>query len=411
MRNLLVAAAMTIAAPLLATPVRADVVADWMEGASAATGADIGQTPGRATLTRVNTRVEGCVSLAMFEAANAIDHRYKSYLGFAPVRGPASAEAAAAAAAHAMLVQMLPSAKAGFDDGLTFSLAQIPEGEAKRAGVALGEAAAKAVMARAMYDKKAPVPQYRFSAVPGRYVGTDYPVLPTFYFVAKPWFLPTPDAVAPPPPPTLTSERYTRDFNEVKAIGGKASATPEAKMAAKFWASNDTDPILRAVDMRPGRRLVDNARLYAMVAIAGEDAGVAVTVAKLTHYAWRPITAIRAAADDGNPATAPDPAWEPVLRTPGHPEYPCGHCIGAATVATILAAETGERPAAGLLHFTVPTMPGSGVTLSTWGEYIRLENLSRIQAGVHFRYAADAGEAMGRTIGRMALAKFAPPLN
>ncbi len=228
MRNLMVAAAMTIPAPLLATPVRADVVADWMEGASAATGADIGQTPGRATLTRVNTRVEGCVALAMFEATNAVDHRYRSYLGFAPVPGPASAEAAAATAAHAMLVQMLPSAKAGFDDGLAFSLAQSPDGEAKRVGIALGGAAAKAVMAHAMYDEKATVPQYRFSAVPGRYVGTDYPVLPTFYFVAKPWFLPTPDAVAPPPP-ALTSERYTRDYNEVKAIGGKATATPQSQ--------------------------------------------------------------------------------------------------------------------------------------------------------------------------------------
>lgn len=392
----------------LVGPVRADVVSDWNQAASDAAHADIYGKAGP-TLTRSNLRVQSCVALAIFEAANAVDPRYRSYLGMVPVHGPASGAAAVAAAAHAMLVRMLPSGKDGFDDGLTVTLMQVPDGPAKRAGVAVGEAAAKTVMARALWDEKAPVPQYRVDAIPGRYVGTDYPILPTYEFVAKPWFMPSVDAVAPPPPPTVVSERYTRDYNEVKSLGGKAAANAQTKAFAKFWAAASPDAIVQAWADRPGRRLVDNARLYAMLAMAGDDAGVAITVAKLTHYAWRPITAIRAAADDGNPQTQADPAWEPVLRTPNHPEYPCGHCIAAATEATILAAEMGERPRGGL-HFTVDTMPGSGVTVASWEEFVQADSLGRIEGGVHFRYSADVAEAMGRKIGRMALATFAPPL-
>ena len=398
-----------VAGLLAAAPARADTVADWADAAETAAGADIGQTPGRPTLTRTNQRVLSCVTLAMFEAVNAVDHRYRSYVGFAPVRGAASAEAAAAAAAHAMLIAMLPGGKAKFDDGLTFALAQLPDGDAKRAGIAAGEAAAKAVAARALWDEKAVVPQYRVNALPGRYVGTDYPVLQTYEFVAKPWFMPSVDAVAPPAPPSVTSARYARDLAEVKAMGNKATASPAVKTTARFWADADATPILHAFDARPGRRLVDNARLYAMLAMASDDAGVAITVAKLTHYAWRPITAIRAAADDGNAATDADPAWEPVLRTPNHPEYPCGHCIGAAVTATIMADAMGERPTGGL-HFTVDSLPGAGATVASWSDYVAAESLGRIQAGVHFRYSNEAAEAMGRAIGRMALAQFAPPL-
>ena len=397
---------------VLATRANADVIADWNEAAGAITAADIGTTPGSPTLTMVNIAAESQVALAMFEAANAADPHYTSYLGFPRATRPASAEVAAAKAARDVLVACFPAKASDLDQSLAFNLARMPNGPAKTEGLALGAAAAAAVMARAAYDKTLPMPNYRPVTQPGKYIPAVLPVLPQFSFVAKPWFMARIDEMQPPPPPPLTSARYARDVNETKRLGGKTSTerTPAQTALAHFFVPDDATPTMRAIGALPGRNLVQNARMYALYTMAEHDAGVAISVAKLRANSWRPITAIRDADEDGNPATKMDPAWEPLLRTPNHPEYPCGHCIGAAVTATLLAAETGETPPPGLAVFTTETMPGASYEVRSWKAYVDQVSMSRIYGGVHFRFSNEAAEAMGRAIARKALTGYMRPL-
>ena len=397
---------------LAAGSARADVIADWNEAAGELTGADIGTTPGQAVLTEVNSAAESQVALAMFEAANAADPHYTSYLGFTRAARPASAEVAAAKAARDVLVACFPAKAEALDQSLAFNLARVADGATKTEGLALGAAAAKAVMARVAYDKALPMPNYRPVTQPGKYIPAVLPVLPQFQFVAKPWFMARIDEMKPPPPPSLTSARYARDLNEVQRLGAKTSAerTPAQTALAKFFVPDDPTPTMRAIGALPGRNLVQNARLYALHAMAEHDAGVAISFAKLTANSWRPITAIRNADEDGNSATTIDPAWEPLLRTPNHPEYPCGHCIGAAVTATILAAETGEMPPSGLAVFSTESMPGASYEVRTWTAYVDQVSMSRIYGGVHFRFSNEAAEAMGRAIARKALSGYMRPL-
>ncbi len=142
-----------------------------------------------------------------------------------------------------------------------------------------------------------------------------------------------------------------------------------------------------------------------MVALADEDTSIATAEAKLHYGFWRPVQAIRAGG--GNPAIKADPMWEPLLKTPLHPEYPCGHCIFAATNATVIEAE--GAPAAGL-PFASSQLPGVTITVATPAEYVRQDSFSRICGGVHFRSTAETSEAMGRRIAANTLANFAPPL-
>jgi len=403
---------LAVAGVLAAMGARADPVADWNEAAGALTGADIGTAPGQAVLTEVNSAAESQVALAMFEAANAADPHYRSYLGFPRATRPASAEVAAAKAARDVLAACFPAKATALNQSLAFNLARAPDGPAKAEGLALGAAAAKAVMARMAYDKALPMPSYRPVTQPGKYIPAVLPVIPQFEFVAKPWFMARVDEMAPPPPPSLTSARYARDLNETKRLGGKASTerTPAQTALAQFFVPDDPTPTMRAIDALPGRNIVQNARLYALYAMAEHDAGISIAVAKLTNNAWRPITAIRNADQDGNAATEMDPSWEPLLRTPNHPEYPCGHCIGAAVTATILAAETGEAPPPGLAVFSTDTMPGASYEVRTWTAYVDQVSMSRIYGGVHFRFSNEAAEAMGRAIARKALAGYMQPL-
>jgi len=150
---------------------------------------------------------------------------------------------------------------------------------------------------------------------------------------------------------------------------------------------------------------VDDARTYALAMMAADDASNAVATAKLDHGLWRPITAIRNGAADGNPATGADPAWEPLLRTPPHPEYPCGHCIVATTFATLVAAEFGEDAQIRIEDASVP----AAARTVTPKEMIAEASMSRILAGAHFRFSCEAGETMGRAIAVRAMAAMPRP--
>jgi hypothetical protein len=383
-------ATLAVAAFAFACPAQADTVADWYEASSALGG-----------------QARSQVALAMFEAANAVDRRYESYLGFPAASVPANADVAVAVAAHGVLRLGHPTQAAVLQASLDFDLGQVPDGPAKSAGIAVGQAAADAVMKR-VTQSAGVAPDYVPATAPGVYVSTDLPVLSMGAYLAKGWFLAKPDEFKPKPPPALKSAEWARAYDEVRRLGRRTGSerTPWQTAAANFWSSNDPELAMRLLAFAPGRSLVQSARLYAKVGMGMADAHVSMSVAKYDYHFWRPITAIRNGAVDGNPKTDPDAAWEPLIRTPLHPEYPCGHCIMASVVATILAAEFGKDAK---LTFDDPTMPGSGQVL-TPDAYVQAVSMSRIYAGVHYRFSNEAAEEMGRKIGERAVADFMRPL-
>ncbi len=407
-KALIVASAFAfILAPVTAS---ADTICEWM-GYADGIGASIPLAPGTAR-SPDQERTSTQVAIAMFEATNAIDRRYESYLGLAKGDPGASPEAAAVTAAYQVLIAKYPVQKPGIDDSYRIAMNAVTDATAREAGRLIGEAAAKLALASGGIDPAIVQQQYRPRTTPGVYIATALPVFEPFSTAFKPWVLPRADAVRPGPPPSLSSERWAKDFNEVKMLGGRNSTAraPQQSLMARYRITPDMMPSLRLVADAPGRSLVQNARMFALVGMASDDSYMATIEAKLHYNFWRPVTAIRNAEDDGNPATASDPAWVPLIATPNHPEYPCGHCTYAATVAEVMKAETGAAPPGGV-RVSSRSIPGAAVqVLPSWDEWVREVSFSRILGGVHYRSANEAGEQVGRTVARMALAKVMRPI-
>ena len=302
-----------------ATPAAADTVTDWWETANRYWLAGQGMPgPRSPDKERATTRA----TLAMFEAVNAIDRRYQSYLTVPQADRSASQDAAAATAGYKVLLKHYPMHKAALDESYTLSMAAIGGGPAVEAGKAIGEQAAAAAMDANGADPAIPQPPYRPRTTPGTWVATGLPSLDPYWATLKPWVIASPDALRPPPPPALTSEHYARDYEEVRRLGGKTSKDRTAYQAliARYRQAFDVTPAVRRATDAPGRAQVDNARFLTLYQMANDDASQAMVVAKQHYEYWRPITAIRNGDQDGNPATQPDPAWEPLIATPNFQE-------------------------------------------------------------------------------------------
>ncbi|HWU71174.1 MAG TPA: vanadium-dependent haloperoxidase, partial [Pseudoxanthomonas sp.] len=204
---------------------------------------------------------------------------------------------------------------------------------------------------------------------------------------------------------------HFRTSTEVgKAMGAKNSTARSAEQTAvaRFWEAT-LPPIyygvVRSVADMPGRDVTRNARLYATVAQAVDDALIAVFDAKYHYGFWRPITAIRNGDNDGNNATERDASWVPFIDTPMHPEYPCAHCIVASTVGTVLKAELGDTPPPRL----TTTSYTSGDAARSWTSidaFVDEVSNARIWDGVHFRNSTEVGKAMGRQVGELAAQRY-----
>lgn len=356
----------------------------------------------------VANRVMAIMHAAVYEAINAITGRYGSGLKLEAAHG-ASIDAAVAAASRASLLKLLPAQRASIEAAYDDALGKVPNGPSRAAGVAVGEKAAAAVLASRADDGAAVAETYRPQATPGVYVPTTMPAVPQWPG-RRPWLMTTPDQVRPGPPPRLDSETWTRDFAEVKALGAKSSTrrTAEQTEIARFWEAT-LPPIyhevVRSVAKDPRREVTQNARLFAAVTQASDDAIIAVFDAKYHYSFWRPITAIRNGDLDGNGATERDPSWMPFIDTPMHPEYPCAHCIVASAVATVLRAEIGAGPMP-TLTTTSPTAVGTSRSWTNLDDFVREVAEARIYDGVHYRYSTEVGVAMGKRIGELAVAKI-----
>jgi hypothetical protein len=392
---------MVAAAWLVSPMARADVVTDWHAKTSALlVDAKLGGPPGCRVLAIVHT--------AVYEAANAITRRYPaSGLQLEAAPG-ASVEAAVAAANHATLAQFVPSQQAAIDTAYQAALATIADGPAKTAGIAVGEKAA-AILARRADDGAATGETYRPHTTAGVYVPTVIPAVPQWP-QRKPWLMTSPAQFRPGPPPPLTSAVWARDYDEIKALGGKHSTrrTAEQTEIARFWAAGQPpiyDGVVRSVATVPGREVTQNARLFAAVAQATDDALIAVYDAKYHYNFWRPVTAIRNGDIDGNDATERDPSWTPFIDTPMHPEYPCAHCIVSGAVGTVLHAEIGPGPMPPLTT-TSPTAQGAARSWATIDDLMQEVAQARIYDGVHYRTSTEVGTAMGKQIGALVVAKY-----
>lgn len=407
-RNLIgLAAAFAVAAPQTAS---ADTVCEWMEFAGRIIEKDV--TPPGALRTPDHAQSRTQVAIAMFEALNAIDRRYESYLKLPEGASTASQHAAAVTAAYRVLAKHYPAQARSLDENYAIALADEADQAARVAGVAIGEAAANAALTAGGIDPAIAQVPYRPRVRPGEWTATALPVFEPFDVAFRPWVLTSVEAVRPAPPPPISSALYARDLAEVQRVGGRNSTvrTANETLMARYRITPDMMPSLRLAVDAPGRAPVQNARVFALMQMATDDAYMATAAAKLHYNYWRPIVAIRNADDDGNDATTPDPAWAPLIATPNHPEYPCGHCTFAGAAAEIMTAETGPRPAAGV-RVTSRSIPDAAVqVLPSWDEWVKQVNYSRILGGVHYRFSNDAGEKVGRDVAKLALAEVMRPL-
>lgn len=359
----------------------------------------------------VGARAMAMTHVAMFDAVNSIEGRYNPYK--AKVNAPAgsSPEAAAAAAAHAVLVKEFPGLKVTLHEAYATSLARIPDGAGKTAGIAVGEEVAAKIIALRDADGSDAPNTYRPTATPGAYVPTTLPIGSQWGNVT-PWLMEHGTQFRPAPPPALTSAEWARDYNEVKDLGGKKSParTAEQSEIARFWIITGPpswDPIVRQVAAAPGRSLSQNARLFALAEMAAADGYIAVFDAKYAFGFWRPITAIRNGDLDNNDATNLDAGWEPLIDTPLHPEYPCAHCITSAAVASVLQSEFGT----GSVSLEMASSAALGVrrkwnSVQDWADEV---SIARIYGGIHYRNSTTVGKDMGRKIGDLAVKNYLKP--
>ena len=360
----------------------------------------------------ITVRTMAIVQVSVFEAVNAVTGRYppqRAKLNQAP---GASVEAAVAAATRTALSKLMPAQQAVIDADYQALLGSVPDGPAKTAGIAVGEQAAAAIVSLCADDGMVAPDVYRPRTEAGVYIPTMTPAVP-HWGKRRPWVLARGDQLRPGPPPALTSETWARDYNEIKAVGARNSTqrTPEQTAIAKFWEATAPVvywPIARSVASTPGRDVTDNARLFAVAAMAMDDALIAVFDAKYTYNFWRPVTAIRNGDIDGNNATERDGSWTPFVDTPMHPEYPCAHCIVSGALGAVLEAEIGPGPAPKLSSAS-PTAAGAVRTWTSVGDFTKEVAQARIYDGVHYRTSTEVGSAMGKKIGERAVKSVPRP--
>src|SRR5580704_17785307 len=364
------------------------------------------RTPGAQPATIHPTRSFAIMHAAIYDAVNAIDGTHQPYLVRLGASHFASQEAAAAAAAHEVLVKLYPNFQATLDAQLQQSLAQIPN-TGKADGVSIGNTVANRILALRNNDgsNAQPIP-YVFGNAPGDYQSTppNFPKQPQFTHWSRvtPFALESASQFRPGGPPRLTSDRYSDAFDQVKSpgIAGSTTATADEALTGRFWngaIQNYWNELAQTASLAHGLTTAQNARLFALLNLSFADAVIAFYDAKYTYNFWRPVTAIRAAAADGNPNTAADPNWLPeVGNTTPDPSYPGAHAVISAAGAEVLISFFHTDH----LEFSVTSevMPGVERSFTSFPAAAEEATLSRIFAGVHFLFDLTTGQRLGSDI-------------
>lgn len=358
-------------------------------------------------------RIGAIVQASVFDAVNGVTHEYTPFRVATSAPPNSSAAAAAAGAAHEALLKLFPTQQPALDAALAATLSQLTHDPAGPAGVTSGlawgtQVADDILTWRAGDGISAVLPPYMSSTDPGRWQPTP-PLFgpPAFRQFADmtPWVMSSPGQFLPGPTPALTSARYTRDFNEVASIGQDTSSTRSAfdTQTAVFVQSDVPVAIWDRVadDLIAGSHhlgITAAARLLAAENMAMADAVISVWNAKNFFDTWRPVTAIRAADTDGNPATAANSSWSPLLTTPAFQEYPAGHPGVSAAALAVLSRTFGEHT-----HFTATsaTMPGVERHYTSFTAAKKQVVDARVFGGIHFRTAGTVAVRMGNQVARL----------
>jgi len=364
------------------------------------------RTPGAQPATIHPTRSFAIMHAAIYDAVNAIEGTHQPYLVRLGASHFASQEAAAAAAAHEVLVKLYPSSQATLDAQLQQALAQLPN-RGKTDGISIGNTVADRILALRNNDgsNAQPIP-YVFGDASGDYQSTppNFPKQSQFTHWSRvtPFALESASQFRPGGPPRLTGDRYSDAFDQVKLLGiaGSTTATADQALTGRFWngaIQNYWNEIAQTASLAHALTTAQNARLFALLNLSFADGVIAFYDAKYTYNFWRPVTAIRAAAADGNPDTEADPNWLPeVGNTTPDPSYPGAHAVISAAGAEVLISFFHTDH----LEFSVTSevMPGVERSFTSFPAAAEEATLSRIFAGVHFLFDLTTGQRLGSDI-------------
>jgi hypothetical protein len=356
------------------------------------------------------------VHTAIYDAVNAVEgFPFRTYGIAADVLGPASGDAAVAAAGRATLLALYPARSDDIEGWYAASLAAVPDGEEETNGVAVGAQAAAGILAlRANDGRNAGNSIVEPPPAAGVWVRTPPGlVAPQTPWVrnVKPWNLDRPSQFRPAPPPRLNSRKYRQSYEEVRDYGGATAvlATEEQRDVARFWGDQ---PLLqwnrawRGIASGEALSGMDAARLFAMLSTATSDSLIGCWDAKYEYMFWRPVTSIRAGG--GDPRLVGDPNWSSLVTTPPHPEYPSAHsCLSTATTRTLERFFDGDSFA-----FTIDSLV-AGVTTpvrsySSFSQALDEVKDARVWGGMHYRFSVETGVAIGKGAAKRAARAFRP---
>jgi hypothetical protein len=394
---------------LLRAAPRADVVTEWNELLLVALRAENTAPTGA-------SRTVAIVQAAVYDAVNSILRTHEPYRFQVPAAPDALPEAAALAAAYQTMIVLCPTMRGVFDAAYARGLAALPEGPGREDGLRVGREVAILMLEWRNADGATTQVPYIPSTAPGAWRRTppDFrPPLDPHWRYVKPFAIPSTAYFPVPPPPALDSAEYAAAFEEVRQVGARVSATRTSDQTeiGKFWAYDRSgmgpvlilyNNVLRQIAERQGNSLSDNARLFALVNLAHGDACIVCWEAKYRYNFWRPVTAIPVAATDGNPATAADPAWEPLgvpgsvhqpNFTPNFPSYPSGHAIHGSALFRMLQRFYGRDDIA--FSATSEEVPGAVRHYTRLSQADEENALARVYLGVHWVFDQRAAQVSG----------------
>jgi membrane-associated phospholipid phosphatase len=367
------------------------------------------QTPGAQPASVHPTRSYALLQVSIYDAVVSITRNGHPFLVSVDAPGGARPDAAAAAAGHAVLTSLYPTMTPAFDQQLADELAAIPAGRATDEGLEVGRNVAARLLAARADDGSAATPApFVAGSQPGDYRPTPpnfaQPVF-TSWGDVTPFVLRTGAQFRPAPPPALTSDAYARALNEVESLGRDTSTTRTADetVIGRFWAPpiwNTWNAIAEDAVLAHHANLERAAAAFAALDVTFADSAIAFYDAKYHDQLWRPITAVRLADTDGNPATIGDPTWTPLAVTAPDPSYPGAHSTISAAGAVVLSAFFGDRDE---IRVSTPALPGVVRTFGSYSDVATEAGLSRIFAGQHTRLDHEAGEQLGSDVAQYVL--------
>jgi hypothetical protein len=391
-----------------------DVVLDWNDHALQAIAANDGHADPLPA-----SRALAMVHLAMHDAVNATGYRFYRSYAFEGHDRSADPVAAAASAAERVLVRLFPAQETALREQLDASLAQVRDGRAEKRGVALGAQVGDELFALRAQDGATETVPYAPGDQPGDYQYTtpDFIAAPGWEDV-MPWGLRSADQFRSAPPPALDSAAYAASYAEVSSKGHAHSTTRTADESAyaQFWyefSERGWNRVTHVVVEQERLGLAGAARLFALVNIALADSYIAGWDSKFHYDRWRPVTAIHQAESDGNPETAADPSFASFLPTPPVQDYPSTHSALGAAAAEVLTRFFGKRGHIIDFSMTSSTASQPNVEVRSFTSFYQAaqENAdSRVMAGIHFRFACEAGLTLGKRIGKYTFENYLEPV-